>query len=250
MKPLEALHGSDTTCTETRSSFSAYLDGAVNGHQMQAIGAHLEDCAACDAEFSEWRAVQQTLASLRHAKAPADLGLRLRLAISREGTTRRIRWQNSLSLFWENTLRPFALQGAAGLACAITLIGGIVLLLGVVPPPNAVLANDEPLGAITAPHYLYSVLRPQPIMLGRESGSSAIVVEAQISSEGRVYDYTVVSAPESLSAPATRNQIVEQLLLSVFKPASVFGTPVKSRVVLTFTGVRLAPDLPKYSRLP
>ncbi len=224
-------------CQTARTSFSDYLDGAVSGRQMQAIAAHLDQCEACRGEFAQWRTLQQTLASLKTAKPPVDLGLRLRLAISHEQAARRSSWRDAFSLAWQNTLRPVALQVAGGVACAIALIGTITLLLGVVPPPNAVLANDEPLGAITAPHYLYSAVSPEPIVMNRDAANSTVVVEALVNADGRVYDYAVVSGPGGPEDPAIRNQIVEHLLLSVFKPASVFGMPVPGRVILTFGGV-------------
>jgi len=228
-------------CEIIRISFSDYLDGDVNGHEMQAIAAHLESCTACTAEFNDWRAMQQTLATLRTNKAPMDLGLKLRLAISREQVARQTTWQDKLSLIWDNRLRPFALQAAGGLACAIALITTITFLLGVVPPPNAVLANDEPLGAITAPHYLYSAVSPQPIVIAGQDPdvSSTIVVEAMINSGGRVYDYTVISAPDGPNAPAIQAQVVDQMLLAVFQPASVFGVSVKGHVLMTFSGVSI-----------
>lgn len=228
-------------CENVRSSFSAYLDGDVNGHEMQAIAAHLESCPGCTEEFAGWRAMQQTLTTLRTAKAPQDLGLKLRLAISRERAARQSSWRDSLSLTWDNMLRPFVLQAAGGLACAVALITTIVFLLGVVPPPNSVLANDEPLGAITAPHYLYSATEPRPIVIAGQDAevSSTIVVEAMIGSNGRVYDYTVVSAPDGPEAPAIQAQVVDQLMLAVFRPASVFGVPVKGHVLMTFSGVSI-----------
>jgi hypothetical protein len=36
-----------------------------------------------------------------------------------------------------------------------------------------------------------------------------------------------------------QSQIVDQLVMSVFQPASVFGAPVRGRVVLTFSGVQV-----------
>jgi anti-sigma factor RsiW len=228
-------------CDTIRNSFSDYLDGAVNGHEMQAIAAHLDSCPACTDEFAGWRAMQQTLSTLRSTKAPEDLGLKLRLAISRERAARQATWRDSLSLAWDNMLRPFIVQAAGGLACAIALITTITFLLGVVPPPNAVLANDEPLGAMTTPHYLYSAVAPRPIILAGQAPdvSTTIVVEAMIGSNGRVYDYTVVSAPDGPDAPAIQAQVVDQLMLAVFRPASVFGVPVKGHVLMTFSGVSI-----------
>ena len=227
------------TCETIRNSFSSYLDGAVNGHEMQRIAAHLESCAECNHEFADWQAMQQTLSSLRTAKAPEDLGLRLRLAISREQAARKSSWRDTLSLAWENTLRPIALQASAGLACALTLVGTIAFLLGVVTPPNAVLANDEPLGAITAPRYLYSAVEPQPIAIHNTKlpNGGAVVVDAMVNNTGRVYDYRIICAPTGPDAPTVQSQIADQLLLAVFKPASVFGAPVKGHIYITFAGV-------------
>jgi hypothetical protein len=72
---------------------------------------------------------------------------------------------------------------------------------------------------------------PRPIVTGRDS---AIIVEAFVNAQGRVYDYNIVSGPEDASV---RNQVADQLLLSVFEPARVFGAPVRSRVVMTFSGI-------------
>jgi hypothetical protein len=218
-------------CQKCQTSFSAYLDGAVSGQQMQQIAQHLETCAACAQEFSSMRATQQSLASLGPAKAPVDLGLKLRLAISHEQARRKSNWLDTLSVKWDNAVRPMLVQVSAGFAGAVVLVGGIGLLLGMVAAPEPVMANDEPLGAMTAPHYLYSTVSPRAIVTDHDS---VIVVEAYVDSQGRVYDYNIVSGPED---PAVHSQIVDQLLMSVYQPASVFGAPVRGRVVLTFSGI-------------
>jgi hypothetical protein len=197
---------------------------------MQQIAGHLEACDDCTREFAAMRALQRNLASLGPAKAPVDLGLKLRLAISHEQARRKSSWLDSLSLKWENAIRPMLVQVSAGFACAVVLIGGIGLLLGMVAAPEPVMANDEPLGAMTAPHYLYSTVSPGEII----NHDSLIVVEAYVNAQGRVYDYNIVSGPVD---PAVHSQVMERLLMSVFEPASVFGAPVRGRVVLTFSGI-------------
>jgi len=219
------------SCVKIRSYFSAYLDGAVSGSRMQEIARHLDRCEDCTQEFSGLRAMQQTLASLGPAKAPADLALKLRLAISHEHAQRKSNWLDSVSLKWDNAVRPMLVQVSAGFAGAVVLVGGIALLLGMVAAPEPVMANDEPLGAITVPHYLYSVVDPRAIVTSHDT---MIVVEAYVNSQGRVYDYNIVSGPVEA---AVRSQVVDHLLNSVFEPASVFGAPVRGRVVLTFSGI-------------
>jgi hypothetical protein len=61
-----------------------------------------------------------------------------------------------------------------------------------------------------------------------------IVVEALVDASGRVYDFTIVSGPQT---EAVRTQVADQLLGSVFQPASAFGAPVRGRVVVTYSGI-------------
>jgi hypothetical protein len=231
-------------CATIQSSFSSYLDGALTGRQMQQFARHLEGfadsatgavvpaCEPCASEFAAWRQTHQAIATLRPAKAPADLGLRLRIALSHELAQRNSRLLDRLSLAWENAVRPMLLQVSAGLATSVALIGGITVLLGMVAaPPQAVQANDEPLTVITAPHYLYSTVAPGDIVTGQDA---AIVVEALVDTTGRVYDYKIVSGPQD---EAVRTQVADQLLSSVFQPASAFGVPVRGRAVVTFSGI-------------
>jgi hypothetical protein len=219
-------------CGKVRSSFSAYLDGAVDGRQMQKIARHLESCENCREEFDALRQMQRSLAILGPAKAPENMSMRLRIAISHEIAAKKSSWRDTLALKWDNALRPLVVQVSAGFASSVALVGGIVLLLGGLAAPAPVMANDEPLmGAMTSPHYLYSAVMPRPIVTGSDS---VIVVEAMVNDQGRVYDYDIVSGPEDT---AVRSQVIDQLTLSVFEPARVFGAPVRGRVVLTFSGI-------------
>jgi anti-sigma factor RsiW len=234
MKPL--------SCKAIRASFSEYLDGAISGLRMQQIARHIEGyednnrvkiagCEACTRELTAWRATQDAVSSLGPAKAPADLALRLRVAISLEHARRSSRLIDRLSLAWENAVQPMLLRVTGGLVGSVALMGGVALLLSAVAVPQEVLANDEPLGALTAPHFLYSTASPMSIVTENDT---AVIVEASVDPHGRVYDYTIVAGPQD---PAVRTQVANQLLGSVFQPASAFGVPVRGRVVLTFAGI-------------
>ncbi len=218
-------------CAPIRQSFSSYLDGAITGREMQEIAAHLDQCTACRREFDTWRGLQRVLEAVGSVKAPQDLGLKLRLAISHENARRNGSWIDTFAVRWENHFRPMLLQVSAGFASALVLVGSLVLLIGVVAAPQAVLANDEPLGALTAPHYLYSAARLQPLTT---SSDATIVVQADINDSGRIFNYTLLSGPVDDS---TATQLRDQLLLQVYEPARVFGQPVRGQVLLTFSGV-------------
>jgi hypothetical protein len=49
-----------------------------------------------------------------------------------------------------------------------------------------------------------------------------------------VYDYSIVEGP---SDERVKISVEQNLLASVFRPATVFGVPVRGHVVVTFTGV-------------
>lgn len=220
----------DLECTQVRTSFSGYLDGAITGREMQSVAAHLEGCTACSTEFSTWRAVQRVLSESGPVQVPGDLGLKLRLAISHE-KGRRQGLRDNLAMRWENLVRPVALRTMSGLAGALLLFGGISMLVGVVAVPNAVLAHDEPLGAITMPHYLYSSAQQQPVVTPDDA---TVVVEADISAEGKVYNWNIVSGPGDAR---TRDAIQNDLMLQIYEPSRMFGLPVRGRVLITFSGV-------------
>jgi anti-sigma factor RsiW len=229
-------------CRAIRASFSDYLDGDLSGLRMQQIARHIDGfedasgvrtagCEGCARELAAWRATEEAVSSLGPARAPADLALHLRVALSHELARRSSRLLDRLSLAWENAVQPILLQVTGGLVGSVALMGGVALMLGVAAAPQQVLANDEPLGALTAPHLLYSTASPGDFATASES---TIVVEASVDSSGRVYDYSIVSGPLD---DATRAQVANQLLGSVFQPASAFGVPVRGRVVLTFSGI-------------
>jgi hypothetical protein len=209
------------------------MDDRLNGREMQFIAAHLEDCRACSREWSSLRQVQASLASLGPAPEPADLPLRIRVAISRERARSRQSIFTGWNLAWRNTLGPFLLQASAGFASAVLLMGSVIVLATMFTQPEIAHASkDEPLGNATAPRLLYlsSAVGNDEI----ESFSSPVVVEAYINGAGRVYDYRIVSGPTDA---ATRSQIENLLLFSVFEPARFFGQPVRGLAVLSFSGV-------------
>jgi anti-sigma factor RsiW len=222
------------TCEQAQAQFSAALDGTLTGHAMHRLDAHMQGCGECEAELAGWKQMQQGLGSLRQVPAPADLGLRLRVAISqaRAKSVESVlsRWE----LQWQNTVRPLALQCSAGLASALAVITVIGMMFGVFAAPQGVQAStakDEPLGMVTAPHFLYSLAPSAPLETAYASG---VVVEVFLGADGRVYDYKVLAGDDS---DAVRAQLNQALYFSVFAPATVFGQPVRGHAVVAYAGV-------------
>lgn len=220
-------------CLGVRSEFSAYLDGAVSGHRMAQLAGHFQNCAACAREFEAWRSVGTALATLGPARAPENLQSRLRsiAAAEREQGT-HLSLNRRLALLWGSTLGPLALRTAGGAAFAGFLFGCLGWIFG---PAMAVQANDDSMAHFVAPRYLYSQVTPQPIQTSHEV---PILVDAKVDSRGRVYDFTILAGPQNA---VIETRLEENLLASVFKPASLFGEPVNGHVMLTFMGVSVKP---------
>ncbi len=227
-------------CEHIRSHFSGYLDGAITGTEMSAVAAHLQGCQLCFEEFGAWRGMQEALYTLGPAKAPDDMALRLRVAISQERAKTAARSLERLQVRWENTFAPFLLRAAAGMASTFVLVGTLAFLVGLVAAPAPLAADDEPLPGFTSPHFLYSAVGPAGIATGANgvgAGLSsagidqAVVVEAYVNAEGRIYDYRIVSGPADAQ---TRAKLESLLVFSVFQPALDFGEPVRGRVILSF----------------
>ena len=218
-------------CAHFREQFSEYLDGAVTGAVMHEIAGHLEVCSGCAAEFAEWRNAQSLISSIGPAKAPADLSLRLRVALSQESANTVEEKIARGRVRWENTFLPLVWRATAGFASTVALLGGVALLIGMFASPEPLLARDEPLGKVSSPRFLYPSVEPAG---GVAEGSNPVVVLAFVNGEGRVYDYKIISGNAD---PKTRSQLEDSLVFSVFAPAQVFGQPVPGTVLRSFSRV-------------
>jgi len=216
-------------CMSVRAEFSAYLDGAVSGVKMAAISQHLGGCEDCAKEFSVWRQVQRSLGELGPKTAPARLQARFRDAIAaeRERGAHLPFFQRAL-LIWKSSLAPKALRLSGGFAATMVLVGGLVWAFGA---PITVQANDDAMAHLVAPQYMYSQVPPEPISTQRDV---PIVVDAMVDSDGRVYRYTILEGPKDSEMNV---RVENNLLSSIFTPATVFGVPVRGHVVMTYTGI-------------
>ena len=217
-------------CREARELLSPYLDGAVTGTEMQALEEHVDRCAACMREYRLLRQTQQLLMSVGRPKEPADLGLKLRLAISREvAETRRPRFEG-LRLRVENTLNAFMVPATAGLACAVLIFGLVTAILAM---PGEVQANnqDVPLVLNTGPELQQSVFGTTLSAMNTDS----LVIEAYVDRNGRVQDYKILSDPGE--SQELLPQVKRMLIFTTFRPAMSMGRPISSRAVLSFSRI-------------
>lgn len=216
-------------CTQARQVFSLYLDGALTGRQMQALGAHLEECDACQREYTQLRQTQQLLASVRRPQVPPDLNLKLRVALSQEMARRQNPWLRIALAEMQSGITRFMVPATAGLVAAVAVF--LVLMGSFALPVQA--ANDVPLIMYVPPTLKASAYMLQQGVIREDS----VVVEAYIDQAGRVEDFRVLSSPKDVQQ--WMPQVKNALVFTEFQPAMAMGRPTPGRVVLAFTRSRL-----------
>jgi hypothetical protein len=222
--------GMTVKCGDAKKLLSPYLDGAISGTEMRALQEHLERCARCMQEYTSLRQTQQLLVSVGRPQMPADLGLKLRLAISREAAeTRRPRFEG-LRMRVENTLNAFMVPATAGLVCALLIFGLVTAILAM---PGEVQANnqDVPTVLTTGPELQQSVF--DTTLTGMNTDS--LVIEAYVDKNGRVQDYKILSDPGE--SQELLPQVKRMLIFTTFRPAMSMGRPISSRAVLSFSRI-------------
>ncbi|MCU1301154.1 MAG: putative anti-sigma factor [Candidatus Sulfotelmatobacter sp.] len=217
-------------CTDVKGLLSPYLDGVVTGAEMLGLQAHLGECDACMREYKLLRQTQQLLMNVGRVKEPADLGLKLRLAISREAAELRRPRYEGLRMRAENALNAFMVPATAGLVCALLIFGLVTAILAM---PVQVQANNEdvPLVLNTGPELQQSVFGTTLSSMNTDS----LVIEAYVDRNGRVQDYRILSDPGE--SQELLPQVKRMLIFTTFRPAMSMGRPISSRAVLSFSRI-------------
>jgi hypothetical protein len=228
MKGTENITG--LQCPGAKRLFSPYLDGAVTGAEMIALQNHISDCASCNGHYESLRRSQRLLAGVPRPKAPADLGLRLRLAISREAAQARRFPFEGLMVRLENAFREHMVPATAGFLSALIIFG--IAMVYFVAPSSLQANNDVPLVMVnTAPQLLPSAFGMTLPTINADS----LVIEAYVDANGRVQDYRILS--DSNESNEVLPEVKRMLIFTTFRPALSMGRPTPSRAVLSFSRI-------------
>ena len=206
------------SCSEIRGQLWEYLDGECEYETSRSVRYHLDHCAGCRRELDRSTAMQSDLRAMPRDRVPAELALRLRVALSHE------LHGNFFGRLWvrmENALRPLLLPASAGTAMAIICFGLIMGTHVVRVSPNA---PDVPLEFATPPRV--RALAPMDLT----SDDQTVVVVTQVNAEGRVIGYRLVSGQQS---PDLTKRLDRMMYFSLFQPATMFGRPTGGQVVLS-----------------
>ena len=220
-------------CDRARSLLSSNLDGAVTGRQMLAVSGHLEECAACRAEYAARQQTQRLVSSLGQKPAPPELALRLRVAISQAAAQRRQPRLQGMLVRLQNAADAFMLPVTAGLISAVIFFGVLIGFMAM--PVQLSAAGDD------VPTLLYTPPRlrdmPSPPVLQSAANSEPVVVETLVDANGRVQDYRILSGPADTRG--LEPQLNNIMIFTTFQPATTFGVPTTGRAVLSFAKINV-----------
>ena|SRR5579863_964395 len=217
-------------CAHAKSLFSAYLDGALTGKEMLNLSLHLRACGACEHSYASLRQTQQMLNKLGPRKAPADLELKLRLAISREAKPAQNLRLHGFGIQLRHAFQVFMVPATAGLTATVVLFG---VLMAFLTPPLQANNRDVPLVIQTAPQFEQSAFGTPVNSIKEDS----LVIEAYVDSHGRVEDYRILSNPDQHEDLPV--QVKNMLIFTTFRPATLMGHPTAGRAVMSFSKINV-----------
>jgi hypothetical protein len=215
-------------CSTAHRLFSSHLDLALEPVERRALEAHVEDCHECAHRLRALKHTQALLMAVGRRQAPADLALRIKVAVSNQREMTLQRRLQGLTVRFDNACKTFMLPATAGLVTAIVFFGLFVGFF--VQPPAVSAANDVPTSLYTPPRLISSSLNGS----GVASIDGPIVIEAYVNAQGRIDDYQIISGTDSAEV---RKQLDRSLLFAIFEPATAFGQPAAGHVVISFTNV-------------
>jgi putative zinc finger protein len=215
------------TCTEAQPLFSSYLDGAMSGAKMHQVAGHLGQCVACQSEYRLLENTRNMVASLGRKQAPAELPLKIRVAIARERSRSWRSAMQSLAVRLENACNLFMLPATAGVITAVIFFAA---LIGFLVPVQAA-GDDVPTMLYIPPRLEMSGYADMDLTL-----DSPVVVEAFVDTAGRVENYRIISGRDD---DEVRMQLNRALLFTIFAPAQSFGRPVPGRAVISFSHIKV-----------
>jgi hypothetical protein len=171
---------------------------------------------------------------VEHPSAPEDLVLDTRVKLSQERNKNYFeRLENRIG----NVLKPLAIPAIGGVSLTMLFFG---VLLGAMISNTTVMAHDR----IDDDRALVAIFKPvrttERTMI-RFAGSDGnnwiepLMIETHVGDDGKVMDYKIISGPET---PEAKRFVREQLSLAKFTPATAFGRPVDSKIILSFVAVK------------
>jgi hypothetical protein len=223
---------SNISCDAALELMSPFIDSMVSANEADSLRSHLSECKTCRRQLQSFISLRNVIAGVEPRPVPEDLQLETRVRLSHVRLhNRRDRWQAR----FDNILKPFAMPAVMGVI--LTLLG-FAMLLGGLATPRQVIAAEDGRGVFVAG--IYQPPGTPDLTLRRLGGLSpdldnALSVQSELNTVGKIDAIKVIAGERS---PGVDRWLQELVLFSQFKPATHWGLPVRSRIILSFVTVR------------
>jgi len=211
---------------------SPFIDSMVTADEAERLESHVVACQPCQRQLQSYISMRSLVARIDVPPMPEDMVLETRVRLSHARNNNfLVRFENRLN----NFLRPMIVPALLGAALTMLLFG---FLLGSLTSQSTVLAQDH---FEEQPVYrLFQPVRTENANWIRFASNDKnleepLTIETYVGHEGRVLDYQVLSGPQN---PEVNGWIRQVLSLAQFTPATAFGKPIESRIILSFVAVR------------
>jgi hypothetical protein len=220
-------------CSSAQKLMSPFIDSMVSRAEAEQLELHVALCQPCCRQLQSYKSIRSLLSRADKPVLPEDMVLETRVKLSQarnKNFYRRL--ENRLTYL----LKPVVVPAFFGVSLTMLFFG---ILLGSFTPDSTVLAQDRPADDPAAGLY-QRVHTTDPTMrrftsCDEQDLDEPLTIETQVGDEGRVLDYEVLSGPQS---PEVDGWIREMMSLAQFTPATAFGRPIESKIILSFVAVR------------
>jgi len=220
-------------CSSAQKLMSPFIDSMVTRLEAEELELHVGICQPCRRQLQSYKSMRSLLAGVDEPAVPEDMVLEARVKLSKARNKNVFtRLENRLG-YW---LKPIVVPAFFGVSLTMLFFG---ILLGTFASDSTVLAADRP---SEEPVFgLYQPVRTtDPTMMrftscDEQDLDEPLTIETQVGDEGRVIDYEILSGPQT---PEVEGWIREMMSLAQFTPATAFGRPIESKIILSFVAVR------------
>lgn len=221
-------HPADFDCRTAEAAMSAYIDSMCSEEESRSLQAHVATCPPCRRQLQGYVSLRSFMGRVPAPQVPSELALETRIRLSHARTDDAL---GRLGLRISNSLRPRMVPALAGglaaLACFMLLLGTFGAVLR---PPDP---TDPAMWVLTQ-------ARPRgPLMVQLiELGFDDLTLTLNIDQKGRVVGGEFFGGS---ATPEVDEWLKDVVLLADFYPATVYGRPVPSPLILQFVGVKSEP---------
>ena len=219
-------------CETSLELMSPFIDSMIAAEDSEFLQSHLSGCKSCRRQLQSFISLRNLVAGVESVPLPEDLQLETRVKLSHERLNNtRERWED----WFNNIFKPFAMPAAMGVVVTLLAFG---MVLASLSSSHQQLVADESQGVFITGIY-QPPTTPDPTL--RRLGASvspdldALSIQGELNSRGQIDDFEVIGGSRS---PHVDQWLQELVLFSQFRPATHWGLPVRSRIILSFVTVR------------